>query len=113
MTYLMHFKMQVIAVMQSWIMSIITSVSHDPSETMIICCSISIYDYYLCWKQFCCFIILCKKMIWWIRSFIRTAFIWSETKNVLKNFTFDQFNASLLNKSINLFKNIILLTRNV
>ncbi len=27
--------MQVIAAMQSWIISIITSVSHDPSETMI------------------------------------------------------------------------------
>jgi len=34
-----------------------SSVSHDPTETIIIWCSRNIYDYYPCWKQFFTFFI--------------------------------------------------------
>ncbi len=53
------------------------------------------------------------------RKFKRTAFIWNTNLYIINVFTvtFDQFNASLMNKSINVFKKIkknkkILLTPN-
>jgi len=33
-----------------------SSVSHDPTEIIIIWCSRNIYDYYPCWKQFFTFL---------------------------------------------------------
>jgi len=33
-----------------------SSVSHYPTEIIIIWCSRNIYDYYLCWKQFFTFL---------------------------------------------------------
>jgi len=33
-----------------------SSVSHDPTEIIIIWCSRNTYDYYLCWKQFFTFL---------------------------------------------------------
>jgi len=32
--------------------SLQSSVSHDPTEIIIIWCSRNIYDYYPCWQQF-------------------------------------------------------------
>jgi len=39
------------------------SVSHDPSESIIIWCPRNIYDYYPCWKQFLHFYF---RILWWI-----------------------------------------------
>jgi len=66
----------------------------------------NIYDYYYqCWTQFCCFRFLWKPSYFLFdsliyRKFKRTAFIWNS--DIIKVFTvtFDQINASSLNKSI-------------
>ncbi len=49
------------------------SVSNDPSEIMLICCSRNISYYYQCWKQLYCFLYLCGnydcffRIIWLIK----------------------------------------------
>ncbi len=76
-------------------------------NNMLICCSRNIYDYYQCWKQLCCTIFLWKLMHFIFqdsqmnRKFKRTAFI-CNICNIINVFndTFDQFNVSLMNKSI-------------
>ncbi len=92
-------------------------------NNMLICCSRNISDYYQCWKQMCCTIFLWK--LWYI-LFVRIH-RWIETSekqhlfeieiycNIINVFTdtFDQFNASLMNKSVNLFKKKILLNVSV
>ncbi len=83
-------------------------------NNMLICCSRNISDYYQCWKQLCCSIFLWK--LWCILFFRIHRWIESskeqhlyETEifcNIMNffTFTFDQFNASLMNKSINFFQ---------
>ncbi len=80
-------------------------------NNMLICCSTNISDYYQCWKQFCCTIFLWKP--WYILFFRIHRLIESSKEQHLFEiehfnvehynvFTenFDQFNASLINKSI-------------
>ncbi len=83
-------------------------------NNMLICCSRNISDYYQCWKQLCCTIFLWK--LWWILFFRIHRWIESSEEqhlfeieifcNIINVFTvtFDQFNESLLNKSINFLK---------
>ncbi len=78
---------------------------------MLIYCSRNISDYYQCWKQLCWQIIVWKPLyifffwnLWWIESSKEQHLF--EIKifcNIINIFTgtFDQFNASLLNKTIN------------
>ncbi len=47
-----------------------SSVSHDPSEIILICCSRSISDYYQCLKQSCCFIILSIKPLMHVSVYV-------------------------------------------
>ncbi len=83
-------------------------------SNMMICCSRNISDYYQCWKHF---------IFLWKPSYIRFFRIhkWIESSkeqhlfeieifcNIINIFTitFDQFNMSLMNKSINLFQKVI------
>ncbi len=79
-------------------------------NNVLIYCSRNISDYYQCWKQSCCTIILWKcwyvlyfRILWWIESSIEQHLFEIEIfPNIINVFTvtFDQFNASLLNKSI-------------
>ncbi len=80
-------------------------------SNMLIYCSTNISDYYQCWKQLCCTIFLWKP--WYILFFrIHRWIESSEEQHLLKleifcniinafTVTFDQFNAFLMNKSIN------------
>ncbi len=101
--------------MQSWIFSIITPVfsvtwSFRNHLNMLIWCSRNISSYYQCWKQLLNIFLNNLVILWW------TAFIWSRNLrskifcNIINVFTvtFDQFNASLLNKSINFIPKIII-----
>ncbi len=79
-------------------------------NNMLICCSRNISDYYQCWKQLCCTIFLWK--LWCILFFRIHRRIESSKEqslfeielyyNITNDFTvtFDQFNASVMNKSI-------------
>ncbi len=75
-------------------------------SNMLICCSRNISDYYQCSKQLSCFIFLWKpwyilffRILWWIEiSKEQHLFV----INVF-TVTFDQFNLSLMNKSIHVF----------
>ncbi len=83
-------------------------------SNILICCSRNISDYNQCWKQLCCTIFLWKP---WCILFFRIH-RWTESSkelhlfkieilcNIINAFTytFDQFNASLMNKCINFFK---------
>ncbi len=83
-------------------------------NNMLICCSRNISDYYQCWKQLCCTIFLWKR--WWILFFRIHRSIESSKEqhlfeieifcNIINVFTvtFDQFNTSLMNLSINFLK---------
>ncbi len=83
-------------------------------NNMLICCSRNISDYYQCWKQLCCTIFLWK--LWYILFFRIHRWIESSKEqhlfeietfwNIINVFTvtFDQFNASLMIKSIHLFQ---------
>ncbi len=80
---------------------------------MMICCSRNIYDYYQSWKQLCCPIFLWKlwyilffRILWQIESSKEQCLFETEIFCNIINVTFDQFNASLLNKSINLSPNL-------
>ncbi len=81
----------------SWIFSIITPVSRNISE------------YYQYWKQLYCFIFLWSFFM--NRKFNRIAFFFKIEMycNIINVFivTFDQFNVSLLNKSIKLVEYIL------
>ncbi len=83
-------------------------------NNMLICCSRNISDYYQCWKQLWCTIFLWK--LWcmlffrihrWIESskeqHLFEIEIFCNIINVI-TVTFDQFNASLMDKSINFLK---------
>ncbi len=87
-----------------------SSVSHDPSEIILICwfADQETSDYYQCWKQLCCF--------FWKPSYIFCMILWSiesskeqhlfETEiycNIINvfNVTFDAF---YMNKRFNFFK---------
>ncbi len=84
-------------------------------SNMLICCSRNISDYYQCWKQLCCPIFLGK--LWYILFFRIHRWIESSKEQHLfeieifcyiinvSTVTFDQFNASLMNKSNNFLKN--------
>ncbi len=85
-------------------------------SNMLIFFSRNISDYYQCWKQLCCTIFLWKpscilffKIHRWIESskeqHLFETEIFCNIINVL-TVTFDQFNASLMNKSINFFLKI-------
>ncbi len=76
-------------------------------SNMLICCSRNIFDYYQYWKQLCCTIFLWK--LWCILFFRIHRWIESSKEQHLFEieifcniFTviFNQFNASLMNKSI-------------
>ncbi len=110
-------KLSFISVTQRCIFSIITPVfsvtwSSENHNNMLIWCSRNISDYYQCWKQLCCPISLCK--LWHILFFRIHRWIESskeqhlfETEifcNMPLTGNFDQFNASLMNKSIYFFK---------
>ncbi len=83
-------------------------------NNMLICCSRNISDYYQCWKQLCCTIFLWKS--WCILFFRIHRWIESSKEqhlfeieifcNIINVFTvtFDQFNASLINKSTCLYQ---------
>ncbi len=83
-------------------------------NNMLICCSRNISDYYQCSKQLCCTIFLWK--LWYILFFRIHRWIESSKEqhlfeieifwNIINVFTvtFDQFNASLMIKSINFFQ---------
>jgi len=77
---------------------------------ILIYCSRNISDDYQCWKQLCCFIFLYKPwhiLLSRILKLKRAAFVWNSTFcNIIITFTltFDQFNMSLLNRSINFLK---------
>ncbi len=83
-------------------------------NNMLICCSRNISDYYQCWKQLCCPIFLWKpwhllffRILWWIESSKEKHLFEIEIFCYIINaftVTFDQFNESLLNKSIHFFQ---------
>ncbi len=78
---------------------------------MLICCLRNISDYYQCWKQLCCTVFLWKSSYMLFFRIHRWIESWKEQhlfeieifSNIINVFTvtFDQFNASLINKSIN------------
>ncbi len=82
-------------------------------SNMLIFCSRNISVDYQCWKQLCCTIFLWKlwcilffRILWWIESSKEQHLFGLEIFcNIINVFTatFDQFNASLLNKSIHFF----------
>ncbi len=72
-------------------------------NNMLICCLINNSDYYQCWKQSCCTIFLLKS--WYILFF--RSLKWIENSTFIRNLNIlscyeCHFNASLLNKSMNL-----------
>ncbi len=100
--------------MRSWIFSIITPVFSVTwsSEIILICWFAAQISYnYQCWKGLCCFIFLWKKgyffrILWWIGISKEPHFFSNRMFcNILNVFTvtFDQCNASLLNKSLFLY----------
>ncbi len=82
-------------------------------SNMLIWCSWNISDYYYqWWKQLCCFIFLwkpwyiCFRILWWIESSNEQHLFEREIIcNMINVFTvtFEQFNASLLNKNTHFF----------
>ncbi len=85
-------------------------------SNMLICCSRNISDYYQCLETVVLHNISVETVIQLIfqdsqmnRKFKRTAFIWNRNLcNIINVFTvtFDQFNASLMNKSNNSFQSL-------
>jgi len=107
---------------QSCIFSIITPVfSVTWSSEIKIIYSRNISDYYQCWKQSCCSIFLWKPWYFlffrihrWIDSSEEQRLFETEVFcNIINVFTatFDQFNASLLNKNVVFFLHLVGQTR--
>ncbi len=93
----------IILVMQSWIFH--SSVSHDPSEIILICWFAVQENYCQYWKQLLNIFVETQiffTILWWIEiSKDQHCFVIRIFCNIIVvfNVTFDQFNASLLNKS--------------